>query len=113
MFVVAKQLDGLRCHFMEMGFGLGDFVLDGDPAPPEKNHSPTQFSTHVYCFQMASGMKTPLGTDVDLGAGHIMLDGDPAPLCKRAQQRRTLFGPCLLWPRSPISATAELVLYSA
>jgi len=52
-------------------------------------------------------MKTPLGTEVDLGPGHIVLDGDPAPTAKRAQQRSPpLFGPCLLWPRSPISATA-------
>jgi len=51
-------------------------------------------------------MKTPLGTEVDLGAGHIVLDGFPA-----LRERGTappLLGPCLLWPRSPISATAEL-----
>ena len=28
---------------MEVDLGLGDFVFDGDPAPPEKKHSPTQF----------------------------------------------------------------------
>ena len=53
-------------------------------------------------------MKTPLGTEVDLGAGHIALDGFPA-----LRERGTappLLGPCLLWPRSPISATAELLL---
>ena len=53
-------------------------------------------------------MKTPLGTEVDLDPGHIVLDGDPAAPAKGAQQ---FFGPCLLWPRSPISATAELLLY--
>jgi len=53
-------------------------------------------------------MTTPLGTEVDLGPGHIVLDGVPAP-AKGAQQPPALFGPCLLWPRSPISATAELV----
>jgi len=52
-------------------------------------------------------MKTPLGTEVDLGADHIVLDGVSAP-AKGAQQP-PLFGPCLLWPRSPISATAELL----
>ena len=56
---------------------------------------------------MAGWMKTPLGTEVDLGPGHIILDGVPAP-AKGAQQP-PLFGPCLLWPRSPISATAELL----
>jgi len=52
-------------------------------------------------------MTTPLGTEVDLGPGHIVLDGGPA-----LRERGTappLFGPCLLWPRSPILATAELL----
>jgi len=52
----------------------------------------------------------PLGTEVDLGPGHTVLDGVPAT-AKQAQQPPppALFGPCLLWPRSPISATAELL----
>jgi len=55
-------------------------------------------------------MKTPLGTEVDLGAGHTVLDGFLA-----LRERGTappLLGPCLLWPRSPISATAELLFLS-
>jgi len=64
---------------------------------------------HVYCGETVGWMKTPLGTEVDLGPGHIVLDGDPAHPAKGAQQP-PLFGPCLLWPRSPISATAELLL---
>jgi len=55
-------------------------------------------------------MKTPLGTEVDLGPGHTVLDGVPAP-AKGAQQHPPLFGPGLLWPRSPISATAELLYF--
>jgi len=51
----------------------------------------------------------PLGTEVDLGPGHIVLDGDSAPL-RKGTAATALFGPCLLWPRSPISATAELLL---
>jgi len=38
--VVAKWLDGSRCHLvigMEIGLGPGDVVLDGDPAPLPKN----------------------------------------------------------------------------
>ena len=53
-------------------------------------------------------MKTPLGTEVDIGTGHIVLDGFPA-----LRERGTappLLGRCLLWARSPISATAELLL---
>jgi len=40
MSVVAKRLDGLRCHCMEVGFGLGDFVFNGDPATPTKKAEP-------------------------------------------------------------------------
>jgi len=58
---------------------------------------------------MAGWMETPLGTEVDLRPGHIVLDGVQAP-AKGAQQP-PIFGPCLLWPRSPISATAELLSY--
>ena len=53
-------------------------------------------------------MKKPLGAEVDLGPAHIVLDGVPAP-AKGALQS-PLFGRCLLWPRSSISATAELLL---
>jgi len=101
---------------IEVGLGLHDIVFDVDPATPspEKNGTPTatQFLANVDCGQMAgwmkNPMKTPLGTEVDLGSGHIVLDGVPA-LEKGAQHPRPLFGPCLLWPRSPISATAELL----
>jgi len=58
---------------------------------------------------MAEWMKTPLGTEVDLRAGHIghMLGGFPA--LRERGTASPLLGPCLLWPRSPISATAELL----
>jgi len=53
-------------------------------------------------------MKTPLGTEVDLGPGHIVLDAVPA-LRERGTAAPRHFGPYLLLPRSPISATAELL----
>ena len=53
-------------------------------------------------------MEMPLDTEVDLGPGHTVLDGDPAPP-RNGQSTPPLFGPRLLWQRSPISATAELV----
>jgi len=86
-----------------------DIVFDVDPATPRKKGTPTPtlFLAHVYCGQMAGWMKTPLGTEVDLGAGHIVLDGAPAPA--KGAQHPPLFGPCLLWSRLPISATAELL----
>jgi len=52
-------------------------------------------------------MKTPLGTEVDLVAGHIVLDGFPS-LLERGTAQPPLLGPCVLWPRSPISASAEM-----
>ena len=97
----------------DVGLSLGDTVLDGDPAPsPLKGHTPTKFLSHVYCGQTAGWMKTPLGTEVDLGPGHSVLDGDQAAPAKGAQQP-PLLGPRLLGPRSPISATAELLLLEA
>jgi len=51
-----------------------------------------------------------LGTRVGLGSYHIVLDGDPAPPPPKGAQQPPLFGLCLLWPRSPISAAAELLL---
>jgi len=56
----------------------GNIVLDGDPAPPKKGHSP-HFLTYVYCGQTAGWIKMPLGTVVDLGPGHIVIDGSLAP----------------------------------
>jgi len=43
--IVAKRLDGLRCHF--------DIMLDGAQLLPPKGHAP-QFSAHVYCGQMVA-----------------------------------------------------------
>jgi len=94
---------------MEVGLGLRDILFDVDPATPRKKGTPTttQFLAHVYCGQMAGWMKMPLGTEVDLGSGHTVLDGVPSPA--KGAQHPPLFGPCLLWPLSPISATAELL----
>jgi len=50
---------------------------------------------------------TALYTEVDLVPGHIVPDGVPAP-AKGAQQP-PLIGSCLLWPRSPISTTVEIL----
>jgi len=58
-------------------------------------------------------MKTPLGTEVDLGPDHIVLDGVPALRERGTTAPPPPFGPCLLWLRSPISATGELLLRCA
>ena len=72
-----------------------------------------------------------LGVEVGRGPSHIVLDGDPASLpkngtetsaqgtfnytvsqlCGKGAEQPHLFGPCLLWPRSPISATAGLLYF--
>ena len=79
-------------HGMEVGFGPGDFVLDGDSAPPHKGaQQPPPLLAHVYCGQTAGWIKIPLGKDVGIGIGDV-LDADPAP---------STFGPCLLWPNGP------------
>jgi len=48
---------------MEVDLGPGHIVLDGDWGPgfpPQKGHSPLQFSAHVYCGQTAEWIKIPL-----------------------------------------------------
>ena len=52
---------------MELGFGPGDFVLDGDPVAlsPKGGRTP-KFSAHVYCDQTAGWMKLVLGIVVGL-----------------------------------------------
>jgi len=78
-------------------------------SPPINGRSPL-FSAYVYCSQTARWMKMPLSTEVDLSPGHIVLDGDPAPRPPRTgHSSPPLFGPCLLWPGSPTSSTAELL----
>jgi len=55
-------------------------------------------------------MKTPLVTVVDLGAGDIVLDVVQAVRESGTAAFFPSFRPYLLWPRSLISATAELVI---
>jgi len=65
---------------MEVGLGPGDFVFDGDPAPPEKKGTaPALFLASVYCRQTAEWIKMPLATEVNLGLGDVVLDGLAAP----------------------------------
>ena len=59
---------------MRVDLGPGHIVLDGDPAPPEKGHSPPILA-HVYCGQTAGWIKMPLGMEVNLGPGDVVLDG--------------------------------------
>jgi len=47
----------------EVGLSPGDFVLDGEPAPPQKGGRPPNFRP-VYYGQTAVWIKMPLGTEV-------------------------------------------------
>jgi len=73
---------------MDVGLGPGDFVLDGDPAPPPQKGGgqsprPAKFSAHVYCGQTAGWMKLVFGMEVGLSPDDFVLDGDPVPFHKR------------------------------
>jgi len=82
---------------IEIGICQGDFVLDGDPAPPpqKRGRAPFQFSANAYCGQTAGWIKMPLGREVGLSADDILLDGDPAPSHQKGAQPTPIFGPCL------------------
>ena len=69
---------------------------------------------HSYsCGQTVGWIKMPLGKDVGLSPGHIVLDGDPVgtqpPTAAPPHFRPML----IVAKRSPISATAELLLQSS
>ena len=83
---------------MQVGFGPGNIVLDGDPAPPTERGTAArhfrnlraqalpasiQSAAHVYCNRTAGWIKMPFGTEVGLGLGHIALDADPPSPQKR------------------------------
>jgi len=91
---------------MEVGLGLRQIVLNGNPAPLPQRSTVHKFSTHVCCGQMAGWIKLPLGRKAGLSPGHIVLDGYPPPLPKGAQSPNFwLMSIVATW--SPIPATAE------
>jgi len=80
---------------MELGLGPGDFVLDGNPAPPSRKGGP-KFSARVYCCQTAGWMKLVLGMEVvGVSPGDFVLDGDPAPSPKGGGASSPILGPFL------------------
>ena len=82
---------------MELGLSPGDFVLDGDPAPP-------QFSANFCCARTAGCIKTPLGMELGLSPGDVVLDGDSTPSQKGAEP--PVFGASLLWPNDRMDQDA-------
>jgi len=78
MSVVAKRLDGLKCHLEWMQTSAQATLCRWGRRPHKRGTAPPQFSVHVCCCQTTVWMNTPLGTEVELGPGHIVLDGVPA-----------------------------------
>jgi len=70
---------------MEVGLGLSDFVLDGDPAPvPKRGRSLPNFRP-ISIVAKRLDRCIARGMEVGLGPGHIVLDGDPATLPKKVR----------------------------
>jgi len=59
--------------------GPGYIVLDGDPAPPQRDTMQPPIFGHVSCSQKTGWIKIPLVTEVGFGLGHIVSDRDPSP----------------------------------
>jgi len=78
---------------MELGLGPGDFVSDGDPAPPPK-------LAHVYCGQTVGWITMVLGMVVGLSPGLFVLYWDPAPSPQGGGAPSPICDPFLLWPNS-------------
>jgi len=97
----------------KVGISPGHIVLDEDPPPPQKGHSsPPLFGPYLLWPNGWMDQDSTSYGGRDLGPGDIVLDGYPAPLQKRAQEHapptfRPMF---IVVKRSPISATAELLL---
>ena len=86
-----------------------DIVLDGDAAPPPQRGRSPQFSAHVYCGQTAEWIKMPRYGIRPQPRPHYVRQGPSSPSPRERARHIPPFGPCLLWSRSPISATAELL----
>ena len=89
-------------------------MLDRNPGPPSPNGAHPQFSAHmghISCGQVAQWIKMPLGRKVGLDPRDIVLDGDPAPSSPKRGQSPNFRPMSIVAKWSPISATAELLLY--
>ena len=95
---------------MEVGLGPGDFVLDGDSCPALRGAEPPVFDQ---CLLYPNGW---MDEDATLYGSRPRprphcVRRKPGPPRKGHSSPPPFFSPCLLWPRSPISATAELLLF--
>jgi len=80
----------------EVGLGLRDVVLDGDPAPPPiKGHSPPIVCQCRLC-QTTGWTKMPLG--IEVGLGPVDFDGGSATPRKKGTRTSPNF-----WPISMVA----------
>ena len=83
MSVVAKRLDGLKCHLVWRFPRPRRLCVRWGPSSPQKK------------VQTSGCIKMPLGTEVGLSPGNFVVDADPAPPGKGVEP--PIFGPRLLW----------------
>jgi len=103
--VVAKRLDGSRWTWHGSRPRSRSRCVRWGPS------SPPQFSAHVRCGQTAGRIKMPLGTEVGLDPGDCVRWGPSSPLPEKRGHSSPNFLPMsIVAERSPISATAELLL---
>jgi len=96
---------------MDVGIGLHQIVLNGDPAPlPQRGTAPSHQKrnfVHVCCGQTTGWIKMQLGIEVGLSRGHTVLDRDPAPPAPKGHSPPLpIFIPCLLWPNGGMNQYA-------
>jgi len=58
---------------MEVGLGPGDFVLDGDPVPPQKRAQPPNFRLMSIVAKQLDGSRRYFGMEAGFGQGYIVL----------------------------------------
>jgi len=91
----------------EVNPGPGDVVLDGVVAPTKRGTAPSFRFMSIVAKGWIDEDATWYGSR--LRRDYIVLDGNPAAP-QKGDSSPPPFGPCLLWPWSSISATAELLL---
>jgi len=86
----------------EVGLSPGDFVLDGNAAPPQKMGRSSQFFAHVYCGQTAGWTKMPLGMELGLGPGDFCVRWGPSNHWKKGTPTLSNF-----WPMSIVATRLD------
>jgi len=92
---------------MEVGLGPGDFVLAGNPArgPPQKGGGAANFWPMSIVAKRLDGSRWHLAGSWASIQSTLCEIGTQLFSPKKGQPP-PIFGPYLLWPRSPITATA-------